>query len=256
MIHNKWGLKNKRALITGATKGIGLAIANEFLSLGAEVIINSRSQSDIDKRLKEWNTEDLNPLGIQGDVSKTRDIKKIMDFVNEKWGKFDILINNAGTNIRKKTMDYSEEEYRYLLDLNAKASFDMCRAAYPLLLKSNYASIVNIGSIAGGQIVRSGSPYAMAKAGLAHFTKYLAVEWGPDRIRANAIAPWYIRTPLTESTLNNKEKYAHVLDITPLGRVGEPEEIAGAAAFLCMESSSYITGQVITIDGAASALLI
>lgn len=250
-----WNLENKKALITGGTKGIGLAIADEFLNLGGEILIAARSEAMLNDAVNNWKLKGYKVFGIPADVSKPEEVYKIFSYIDEIWGALDIVVNNAGTNIRKTTIEFSDEEYNFLMDTNLKSAYNICRMSYPYLLKSAYPSIVNIGSISGSMIVRSGAPYAMAKAALSHMTRYFAVEWGPYNIRANGIEPWYTRTPLTEAVLNTPEKYERILAQTPLNRVGEPEEIARLAAFLCMPASSYITGQVIAVDGAASALL-
>ena len=135
------------------------------------------------------------------------------------------------------------------MELNAKSVFEMCRLFYPLLKQSSNASIVNIASVAGLTSVRTGSPYAMSKAAIIHLTKYLSVEWASDGIRVNAIAPWYIKTPLSEPVLKKQEYLDAIINQTPMKRIGEAEEVASLAAFLSMSVSSYITGECIAVDG-------
>ena len=252
---NMWKLNDFHAFISGGTKGIGKAIADMFLDLGAKVIISARNNTLMDEVISDWQARGYDAYGICADVSRQEDIRKIFSFIDEQWGRLDLLINNAGTNIRKTSNEYSDEEYTLLMNTNMRSVFEICRAAYPLLIKSSYPAIVNIGSTAGNMVVRTGAPYAMSKAAVAHLTRYFSVEWGPDNIRVNAIEPWYIKTPLTEPVLSNQQKLSKIKEITPLGRVGEPYEIATLAAFLCMPAASYISGQVISVDGAATNLL-
>jgi len=245
----RWNLKTKKALITGATKGIGKAIAEEFIDLGAQVFIVARNEQDVRQTIRDWKAKDFKAMGINADVTNPDDRKKIFDQIEKQFGGLDILVNNAGTNIRKKTLEYSMEEYDFLVGTNMRAAFEMCRLAYPFLKKSGTAAIVNIVSVAGLTHLRTGSPYAMSKAAITQLTRNLAVEWAEEGIRVNAIAPWYIRTPLAESVLKNKDYLNDVLERTPMKRVGEPQEVAAATAFLCMPAASYITGQCIAVDG-------
>ena len=250
---DRWTLTGKKALITGATKGIGLAIAQEFLALGAEVMIVARNAEAVQQQLEMWNQLGLHPQGIAADVTKSRERQAIFDRVVQQMGGLDLLINNVGTNIRKQAVDYTPEEYESIFQTNLTSVFEMCRHAYPLLKTSGNGSIVNIGSVAGLVAIRTGAPYGMTKAALVQLTRALAVEWASDRIRVNTIAPWFIRTPLTEPLLNNLETLNAVIAQTPMKRVGEPQEIAGLAAFLCTSAASYITGQCIAVDGGFTA---
>ncbi len=250
-MNKRWTLEGKKALITGGTKGIGVAIANEFLALGAEIFVISRNIKDIDEHLSLWKADGYKCQGLKADVSIDSDRKLIFETINSLWGKLDILVNNAGTNIRKKTMDYSDEEFSFLFETNYNSIFHLSKLFYPLLKASQDSSIVNIGSIAGSRIVSTGSIYAVTKAAIAQLTRYLAVEWAEDGIRVNAIEPWYIKTPLTQPVLDNPVGLARILDRTPLGKIGKPEDIAGLAAFLCMPTADYITGEVISVDGGA-----
>ena len=251
---NNWHLKNKKAVITGATRGIGREIALEFLNLGAIVIGSARNDlhpSDLfPKNLNE------NFFLFKSDVTDKSNQLELFDFVKTKFGSLDILINNAGTNIRKKTNEYTDDEFDYLFELNYKSVFDLCKLFYPMLSESENASIVNIGSIAGSRVVSSGSIYASAKAALSHLTRYMAVEWATDGIRVNAIEPWYIETPLVEPIISNPEIFNRIIERTPLKRIGKPQEVSSLAAFLCMQGAAYITGQCITIDGGASCQIL
>jgi len=244
-MNNRWSLDGKHALVTGGTKGIGKAIALELMNFGAKVCIVARSENEIQELTKEYK----NLVGIEADLSEAKDYSKIIDYVKEQYGKLDILINNVGVNIRKKTKDYSKDEYDKIVNTNLTSTFELSKLAYPLLKKSDAASIVNISSVAGQKHLRTGSVYGMTKAAMIQLTKNLACEWAEDNIRVNAIAPWYIKTPLAETVLKNPEYYDEVISRTPLKKVGEPEDVASLATFLCMPASNFTTGQCISIDG-------
>ncbi len=251
----RWRLEGVGAVITGGSKGIGKAIAEEYLKLGAEVIVSARNEANLSAAVAELSKHGI-VYGVRADVTAAEDREKVINAASDMWGRIDVLVNNAGTNIRKRTLDYTEGEFDFLMETNLSAAFEMCRLAHPLLINSKYPSIVNISSSAARQVLSTGAPYAAAKAGLSHLTRYLAVEWGHEGIRVNSIEPWYIRTPLTEPVLGNDKALARILDRTPVRRIGEAEEIAGVAAFLAMRASSYVTGQNITVDGGATAYLL
>jgi tropinone reductase I len=254
-MNSRWSLAGKVALVTGGSKGIGKAIVREFLEFGAEVVFTARNQETIDIALSELEQDGLAATAYVADVCSEDDMIKVIDFIKTKWNHLDVLVNNAGTNIRKQTMEYTDDEFDFLINTNLKSVFRICRMTNELMKNSGDASIINIGSIAGSNIVRTGVPYASSKAALTHLTRYLSVEWANDGIRANCIEPWYIETPLTRPVLEDKEKLTKILEITPMRRIGQPEEISGLAAFLSMSASSYISGQVIAVDGSASNLM-
>lgn len=248
MPKQRWLLEKKKALITGGTKGIGYAIANQILERGGSIFVVARDAELLEKRLELWQEQGYEAFGQAGDVSNQADRGEIFAGVKELWGRLDILINNVGTNIRKKAVDYTTDEYDEILSTNLHSAFDLCQRAHPLLQLSDYSSVVNVLSVAGLTHLRTGAPYAMSKAALLQLTRNLAVEWAP-RIRVNAVAPWYTKTPLAEQVLSDHDYLKDVLKRTPLGRIAEPEEIASVVAFLCMPAASYITGQCIAVDG-------
>lgn len=247
-----WNLKNKKALITGGSKGIGRATVKMFLDLGAEVIFTARNEKDIESFEAELKNEGLEATGLVADSSNPEDTDKIKKWISKNWKKLDVLVNNAGINIRKKANDYSEEELRKVLEINLVAPFEISRKLFPFLRKSGNASIINVASSAAIQDVGTGTPYSMSKSGLLQQTRSLAVEWAQDGIRVNAVSPWFTKTPLTEGYLHNEEKMNSIINRTPLNRVAEAEEMSSIISFLAMDNSSFITGQNIVADGGMS----
>lgn len=245
---NQWRMDGLKCLVTGGTKGIGKAIAEMFLSLGANVCIVARSENDVAEVLGN-SSESSGIIGLAGDITREEDRQRLWNKIAAEWQGLDCLINNVGTNIRKKMPDYQTADIAKVFETNLFSAMVMCREAYPYLKASPNASIVNISSVAGLLHVKSGAPYGMTKAAMDQMSRNLAVEWAVDNIRVNSIAPWYIRTPLAEQVLKDPAYFQEVLDCTPSGRIGEPSEVAGIVAFLCMPLAGFITGQTIAVDG-------
>lgn len=239
---SNWSLKDKNAIVTGGTKGIGKAIVDEFVDLGAKVIAVSRTIPS--KAERNDHVEYM-----EGDVTDPVFRQQLIYTANERWGMLHVLVNNVGTNVRKKFTEYTEPEYRKLFETNLFAMMALTQQAFELLKRSGNGSVINMASVAGSVDVQSGPPYGITKAGIIQFGKHLAVEWGPHNIRVNTISPWYIQTPLTEPVLSQPDRLEKILERTPLGRIGKPAEVAAMAAFLAMDQSSYITGQNILVDG-------
>ncbi len=251
-MENKWNLKGMTALVTGGTRGIGAAIVEEFLRLGAQVAFVARDDKQLQHRLDEWKDIGSSVTGIRADISTHEGRELMFDSVSKQWNSLDILVNNVGTNIRKKAIEYNEEEIAKIFHTNLFSSFAICRMFHPMLARANGASVVNISSVAGITHLRTGTVYAMTKASINQLSRNLAAEWAMDKIRVNAIVPWYIDTPLAQTVLGNPEYLKEVLDRTPMKRIGTPSEVASAVAFLCMPASSYITGQALAVDGGFS----
>ncbi|PRY15669.1 Tropinone reductase 1 [Pontibacter ummariensis] len=246
MSQKRWSLAGKKAVVTGGSKGIGEAIVQEFIGLGAEVLAVARKEEDL-QRLAEQYPDGLHTLSA--DVSTVAGREAIAARVSDTWGALDILVNNAGTNIRKPTAQYSDEEYDFIMSTNLRSAFDLNKALYPLLQQSAQGNVVHVTSVAGLTHVRTGSIYGMTKAALTQLTRNLAAEWAQDGIRVNAVAPWYISTPLAQTVLQSQEFYDNVVSRTPMRQVGKPEDVAGAVAFLCMPAAAYVTGQTLAVDG-------
>ena len=250
---NNWNLEGKRALVTGGTKGIGLAVVEEFLALGAEVVFAARNEEEVEAMEHKLRQQGLKAWGMAADVSYAGDREQLLDFVSNQWGALDVLVNNAGMNIRKTTVAYSQEEYRKVLEVNMIAPFELSRILFPLLKKGRGASIINVASVAGTLDVGTGSPYGMSKAGLIQQSRSLAVEWAKEGVRVNVVSPWFTETPLTEAYLSDADRKGAITSRTPMGRVAQATELAGACAFLAMDKASYITGQNLMVDGGLSA---
>lgn len=248
-----WRLDGFNALVTGGSRGIGKAIAASLLERGANVFITARSQQDLFTTVTEWRLKDLPVEGYTTDITSEEGRKNLLAHIYHRWDRLDILVNNAGTNIRKESLQYDKQDWTDIMETNLTAQWELTRTAHPLFRISPFPSVTFVTSVAGLTHVGSGAPYGMSKAALHQLTRNLAVEWGKEEIRVNAVAPWYVTTPLTENLLNKKAFKEAVLARTPLQRIGTPEDVARAVTFLSLPAASWITGQVLAVDGGFSA---
>jgi len=232
-------LDGKTALVTGASRGIGKAIATELVAAGASVVVGYRSGQEEAEAL----ASELGGRAIQADVSTAEDARRLVD----EAGDLDILVNNAGLTRDGLLARMSDDDWRTVLETNLSSVFYTCRAVTRPMMKKRAGSIVNISSIVGVHGNWGQTNYAASKAGIIGFTKSLARELGSRNVRANVVAPGYVKTQLTD--VLPEEATEAMLTNTPLGRLGEPEDIAGAVRFLCSDAASFITGEVLLVDG-------
>jgi len=232
-------LEGKSALITGASRGIGRAIAAELARAGASVVIGYRSGAEEAQAL----AAEIGGRAVQADVSQPEAAARLV----EEAGDVDILVNNAGLTRDGLLARMSDDDWRTVIETNLSSVFYTCRAVTRPMMKKRSGSIVNISSIVGVHGNWGQTNYGASKAGIIGFTKSLARELGSRGVRANVVAPGYVKTQLTD--VLPEEATKAMLDNTPLGRLGDPEDVAGAVRFLCSDEASFITGEVLLVDG-------
>src|SRR5215813_6534566 len=248
MILDKFRLDGKIALVTGASAGLGQAIAVALAEAGADVACHGNT------RPADATCEAITKLGrrafpITGDLSDPHTPQKLIDEIIKTFGQLDILVNNAGTIRRAPAVDYSEEDWALVIQVNLNSVFRLCRLAGRHMIERGRGKIVNIASLLSFQGGITVPAYAASKGGVAQLTKALANEWAKHRINVNAIAPGYMRTTNTAALQADETRNRQILERIPAGRWGEPEDVAGAAVFLSSSASNYIHGHTLVIDG-------
>ncbi|HEY1812687.1 MAG TPA: SDR family oxidoreductase [Kofleriaceae bacterium] len=239
-----WDLRGKRALVTGGTKGIGRAVAEELAALGAHVTVIARTPTDV-----AATAAALHGTGLIADVTSAADRARIVASIREP---LHVLVHNTGTNVRKPLVESDDATWERILATNLTSAILLSRDLHPRLVEAHGASVIHVGSVAGQFALPTGVAYAASKAGLAQAARTLALEWARDQIRVNTVAPWYTRTPLAQPVLDRPDVLAAIEARTPLGRVAEPREVAAAVAFFALPVASYITGQCLNVDGGMS----
>lgn len=243
-------LDGKVALVTGAGRGIGRSAALIMAGMGADVAVVSRTRSELDEVVASIEKLGRRGLGIESDLDRATAPARIIEDCIAHFGRLDILVNNVGMVIRKRAEEILPEDWDAILELNIKATAEMCRLALPHLRRNPNAAIVNMSSITGQVGTPLRAAYAATKAAILGYTRVLAKELAPEGIRVNAVQPGFIDTDFVRPFLSNKpEQMGDVLRHIPLGRMGTPEEAAWPIAFLASPAASYITGQSIVTDG-------
>ena len=242
-------LNGKVALITGASRGIGEAIAIGFARAGADVVVASRKLADLEKVAQEVRQMGRRSLAVVAHVAKMEEINNLVSKVKGELGRIDILVNNAATNpTMASAMDVDERAWDSIMNLNLRGLFFLSQAVARLMKEKGGGKIINISSIAG--ITPDLLPvYSISKAAVIMATKVMAQQWAQYKIRVNAIAPGLTKTRFSEALWNNPDILKIAMSKTPMARVAEPDEMVGAAIYLASDASSYVTGQVIAIDG-------
>ena len=243
-------LKDKKAIVTGAGQGIGRSIALKMAQEGADVVVNySRTDAQAKDVVSVLQKLGARAIALQADVSDATQVNKMVSEVLNRFGRVDILVNNAGIWFDKSWNDTTDEIWDKTVDVDLKGTFLCIRRCAQEMTKQRSGKIVNISSIGGLISARNELVYDAAKSGVIALTRAFAVELGPHNINVNAIAPGIIDTPMTASWMSNSKMRDQFVKVTPLGRIGKPEDIAGTVAFLVSGDSDFITGQVIVIDG-------
>lgn len=242
-------LKNKTAVVTGGTRGIGFAIVEKYLENGANVVVGGSRQETVDKALEKLAKYEGRVMGICPNLCNPEEVKNAFDSVKERFGSLDILANNAGISSRTSLYDYTIEEFSKILDINLKAVFVCTQAAARIMKEQGGGVIINTSSMVATYGQPAGCGYPATKFAVNGLTKSLARELAKDQIRVNAVAPGVTRTDMVEAL--PKEMVERISAGIPLGRVGEPMDIANAFLYLASDMGSYVTGDVIHVDGAA-----
>lgn len=244
-------LDGKVAIVTGGTRGIGFATAKKFLDNNAQVVLFGSRKESVDKAingLKEIN-ENYEVSGLFPNISNLKEVEEAFNEVKNKYGKIDILVNNAGISAMESIYDYKEENFKKIMDLNVNAVFNCSKAVAPIMKENGGGVILNTSSMVSLYGQPSGCGYPASKFAVNGLTKSLARELGCDNIRVNAVAPGVIMTDMMKSV--PEEKIKGVIATIPLGRIGEPEDIANAFLYLASDMASYVTGEILSVDGAA-----
>lgn len=249
VINKNCTLKGRVALITGASRGIGKVTALLFASLGAHIAVNGRNDDLLLETAKEIEKFGSQSLILKGDISNSIDLpKKMVDKTVKRFGKIDIMVNNAATGVRKNFLDMTIEEWNYIINVNLTSAMLFCQAVIPYMKEQKYGKIVNVSSLVAKQARLSSAPcYGASKTGLLYLTRHLAKEFGPSGIYVNAVCPGQIVTYMTRHWTEEHKK--ELISETPLRRLGYPEDVARAILFLSSELSSYVNGESLNVNG-------
>ena len=250
MILEKFSLKGKSGIVTGAGSGIGKGIATGLVQAGAELVIAGRNLEKLEAAAEEMRQFGGPVIPAQADISKMEDIKGLVDRAVKEFEKIDFLFNNAGIIRRNPSEDFLEKDWDEVIDINLKGPFFLAQAvARVMISQERKGKIINTSSLIAVQGGKRVPAYAASKGGLAQVTKSMANDWAKYDILVNAIGPGWVSTELTEPLRQDKERFTEITGRIPLGRWADPEDLAGAAVFLASDASNYITGQTIFVDG-------
>ena len=242
-------LAGRTALVTGAGKGLGRALALGFAAAGADVVLMARTRSDLEAVAREVEALGRQALVAVADATDSRQVDAVVEQAVARFGRVHVLAHAAGGSLRKPSVEVTDEEWDGVISANLSSTFKVCRAVGRHMLAQGGGSIINLSSTAGMRGRAGNAPYSAAKAAVINLSRALAMEWAPKGVRVNVLAPGRFLTPLTEAEMSVPEKYAAFVRQVPLGRIGKPEEIQDIAVWLASDASAYVTGSTITLDG-------
>lgn len=247
-------LDGKVALVTGGARGLGRTMATALAQAGADVAITGRTQSSCEETATAIaEATGRRCQGFCGDVTVAADVDRVVGEVEQAFGRIDILINNAGNNIRGAIDQLSEADWDSVLDTNLKGPFLVSRAVGPRMVRRGWGRVINLGSILSVIALPGRAPYASAKAGVLNLSRVLGLEWAGTGVTVNTICPGPFATEMNRQLLEDPVKYQEFIRLIPMGRWGELEELAGAAVFLASDASSFVTGSALFVDGGWTA---
>lgn len=249
MSYAKFDLDGRVAVVIGGTSGIGRAIAHGLAEAGADVITTSRRLEQVESACAEIEELGRRTLRIASDVSDRDSLQNLLNECVKEFGKVDILVNSAGRTKREPTLDFAEEDWNAILETNLTGTLRACQIFGRQMLEQRYGRIINIASLSTFVSLFEVAAYSASKAAVASLTKSLAIEWARHGVNVNAIAPGVFKTDLNRNLLESTERGREFQLRTPMGRFGKVEELAGAAVFLASEAASYVTGEVLVVDG-------
>ncbi len=249
MSYSKLDLGARVAVVIGGTSGIGRAIAHGLAEAGADVVCSSRGQDQVDAAATEIEAKGRQTLRIASDVSEKASLDNLLNECVQKFGKVDILVNSAGRTKREPTLDLDEETWNGILETNLTGTLRSCQVFGGHMIGNGYGRIINIASLSTYVSLFEVAAYSASKAAVASLTKSLAIEWAKKGVNVNAIAPGVFRTALNQKLLDESERGREFLTRTPMGRFGTVDELAGAAVFLASEAASFVTGEILVVDG-------
>lgn len=244
-----FSLTGKAALVTGASKGLGRAMALGLAKAGCDLALCARDAGGLRETCAATKALGVRAETFAMDVLRRESVGQAVDAVVASFGKIDVLVNNAGVNVRKTTLDLSEEEWDRVLDTNLKGYFLVAQAVAPHMIRRKQGKVIHVSSIFGAVGMNNQLAYACSKGGINQMTKVMAIEWAPHNVHVNAIGPTYFETPLVATLRDDPERFRFINERTPMGRWGQPEELEGTVVFLASKASDFITGQTIYVDG-------
>ena len=242
-------LSGRVAVVTGGGTGLGKGMAAGLAQAGALVVLASRRQDVVDLAAEQIRAAGGNAVGVVLDVTRFKELPAFFEAVVKRHSRLDILVNNAGTNRRTSALEYSEQDWDTVMDLNLKAVFFCCQAAGRIMKERGGGKIINTASLASTWTSVNQAAYAPSKGGIRLLTQHLALELAPFRINVNAIGPGWYRTPLNDDLFQDEGWARAVTGMIPWGRIGTPEDLMGATVFLASSASDYVTGQILYVDG-------